>query len=443
MLDFFKEITTIALVIPAVLILGLIISNQLRWPQVRYLKDSWAILKASSQANGDRLSTKSAVAAVLGGNLGTGNIAGMAIALSMGGPGALFWMWIMALTAAIFKFCECYLAVHYAQKDPQFRFVGGPMYYMQCVLASRPLAIVYSLCLLCAAYSVGNFVQVQSLSLPLAKLGIPEIAVGLFMALLMAIVMTGGLKRFNQTVSTVVPFMALLYIGVCCFILFKSRSMIPHALGEIISNAFSFSQMGQGFLGFGIFRAMQVGFDRGLFATDAGSGLAAIVHAPVRDRYAHHCSAISQAIASLISPLIVMTICLLTGLVLMVSGINICEHESTNMCVAAFERALSLGGSGQIVTITLFFFSFTTILTWAYCAEQTVQYLFGKKFIPLQRTLFIALIPLGAVMTAKTIWQFADISMNFMLLTNIFAIFMLRKNVRNGSKSLRDTPYKT
>ena len=492
MLNLIKETTTLLLVIPFTLIIGLILSVRYNWTQLTLLPTSFSLIFSRNKEPKTKTgpSTLSAISAVLGGNLGTGNIAGIAVALSMGGPGALFWMWVMALLASIFKFSECYLSLKYTKRcKAQEHTVGGPLFYMQNICSKKQnmwkkaLPLFYSLSLLCAAYGVGNVVQVQSLTLPLERSGISPLHLSFLLAAVTFIITSGGLQLFHRVVSSLVPIMALIYIATCMLILSLNWSALPNAIysifaGALGSHVISTQAITSGVCGgsFSLFKSLQVGFDRGLFATDAGSGIAGILHAPVKERYQKLSLPLSQGMASLLSPILVMAICTLTGLVILVSKVDPLQYESTNLCVEAFsslchtpisnlvtffnslasyvtsvvnpaaqntpDAAITLQAAaldshfgrnwgGNIVTVTLFFFAFTTILTWSRCAEETLHfYCKNKKWpIVLHRLCFAGVIPLSTLFTVQTLWQIADLALNAMLLSNLIALFLLRSKV--------------
>lgn len=416
-------------VIPLVTVSGLYFTQKLRAVQFRKLPLSVRLM--SPKSNGASISSFGAIAAVLGGNLGTGNIAGIAVALSTGGPGALFWMWVMAFLGAILKYVGSYLGVTYRETQADGRVVGGPMYYLKNAVGRPKLATIYCLLLIAGALTTGNMVQVNSLSLPLTQAGYSPFIMGLVMAVLLGATLLGGMTRFTHVVSCVVPFMAAGYLGTCIYILWAHSVHIMPALETIVKSAFGLSPALGGALGYSIFASVQAGFDRGLFATDAGLGLAAILHAPVNtpsDRVPSN--AIAQGIMSVLSPLIVMCVCMVTGLVLMTTNAwQMPGLESTNLCMHAFCVGLSHDSAGMIVLITLFFFAFTTVLTWSFCADRAVAFLFGEHRVRAFQILFVALVPVGSIVSATDAWQLADIFLGFMLLINVFALFVLRTDV--------------
>ena len=430
MLDEFKNLLSLYLLIPLVAVVGIAFSFKFRFVQCTHMLTAWKFFIGDRDATGKRSSSFSAVSAVLGGNLGTGNISGIAVALAMGGPGALFWMWVMATFGAILKFVGCVLGVLYRQKDESGRFVGGPMYYLSKGLGLKRTGKLYCALAILTAITVGNLVQMNSLALPLTQAGIPPLASGIGMSIIVAAVILGGMQRFSAVASFVVPFMAVGYIGSClAIVLFNLDKLIP-ALDLIVGAAFSPLSVTGGVAGFAVLQAMRVGFDRGLFATDVGVGIDAIIHSSVESKTSMTETALTQGLISTLSPLVVMLVCTLTGLVLiMTDAWQVVGLESTNMCIEAFKRGFSLPFAGHLITITLFFFAYTTILTWSFCADKAIEFLFSKKFIRPFQFLFVAIIPLGAFIHVKMVWTVADIFMNLMLIINVVGLIGLVRHV--------------
>lgn len=429
MLDEFKTILSVYLLIPFVAIVGLIFSIRFQFIQCTHVLKAWKFFFGDRDPS-KRSSSFSAVAAVLGGNLGTGNISGMAVALAMGGPGALFWMWIMATLGAILKFVGCILGVLYRQKGSHGEYIGGPMYYIGKGLRQKGMAKIYCILALCAALTVGNMVQMNSLALPFTQAGVPPLATGLIMSLITASVILGGLQRFSRIASYVVPFMAVGYVAACLIILLVFVDKLPQAILHVFHSAFDSSAFTGGVAGFAILQAVRVGFDRGLFATDVGVGIDAIVHSSVESNHSQTQTALTQGLISTLSPFIVMIVCTLTGLVLMVTDAWMVPGlESTNMCIEAFKRGFGFDLAGHVITVTLFFFAFTTILTWSFCYDKAIEYLFSAKYVRLFQYVFVAIIPLGALFHVQAVWNVADIFMNLMLIINVIALIGLYKEV--------------
>lgn len=429
MIDLLKTALSSYLLIPLVACIGLFYTLRCGFPQLRQIGGGFRVL--FKKGTEDTLSSFAAVAAVLGGNLGTGNIAGIAVALSTGGPGALLWMWIMAFLGMVLKYVGCSLAIQYRKRNAHGKHVGGPMYYIQDALNAPFLAKLYALLLLLSALTVGNLVQVNSLALPLQAASIPGEIIGTIISILVALVIFGGLRRFSVIVSKVVPFMALLYVVGCLIILISYRSELPHALSLIWHYAFTPMSALGGAAGWTLMKVIATGFDRGLFATDAGAGLAPIIHASVGKKPTQSLDAFAkeQSIIAMVSPLIVMVICTLTGLVLITTGVWNQGITSTNACVAAFCKGFNHPWAGHLVTITLVLFAYTTILTWSFCADKAVGFVFGRRFINIFRVIFIAFIPLGSFMQTHIVWSLADIVFNIMVIINVGALAFLYKKI--------------
>lgn len=428
MIDLFKNWITLYLIFPSIVVIGGYLSFRLKFLQITKLPMAFHMVKTRRRAGG--ISSFSAVAAILGGNLGTGNISGIAVALSTGGPGALFWMWVMALLASTIKFVGCFLGVEHRQKDSAQEWVGGPMYYLRRGMNKPLLANIFCVFTVLSALTVGNLVQMHSLSLPVKAWGVPPLALGLVMAVLVGGVIWGGMKRFSYVVSLVVPFMAIAYIIACLVIIFLLRDRVGEALVLILRSALGVDSLAGGALGFTLFQAIRTGFDRGLFATDSGLGLAPIIHAAVTDTHEKLDNKLVQGIISILSPVIVMIVCTMTGTVLITTGVwQQAGLESTNMCIEAFKVGLNTPIAGNVVTITLFFFAYTTMLTWSFCADKSVEYLFGRRYIKAFQLLFIIVIPLGGFAQGNMVWTIADISINLMFLLNMVGVVGLSAGV--------------
>ena len=439
MIDAIKDILSHFFVIPLVFTLGVYFTYQLRFIQITKLPYALKCFISERDHTG-KSSSFSAVAAVLGGNLGTGNIAGIAVALKTGGPGALFWMWIMALLGATLKFTGCTLGVLYRQKQADGRYVGGPMYYLEKGLNLKFFAKLFSIATVGGALTVGCWVQMHSIALPIAKTGFNPMIAGLLMSLLVGIVIFGGLKRFNKVVSIIVPIMGLGYITACLIILSIYNENIIPSLSLILQSALNPQTVVSGVVGFTILEAIRVGFDRGLFATDVGVGLAPIIHSTIESPLNVKELALKQGLISTIPPLVVMVVCMLTGLVLMVTDAWLIPNlESTNLCIEAFKAGLGRY-AGLAVTATLTIFAYTTILTWSLCADRSIEYLFSKKWVRLFQIGFIAVIPLGTLFTVNLVWTLADIFMNCMLIINIIGLVGLShlvfKKVQKAKKKI-------
>lgn len=417
------------IVVPLVFLIGIILSHCFQWIQLTHCKQALNIILSNKQAQSDRgISAFSALSAVLGGNLGTGNIAGTAVALSMGGPGALFWMCIMAIIGSIIKFTGCYIAIMNRVKYKSNEWLGGPMYYINQVLKSPITAQIFSILVIVSAFTVGNFVQINSISLPLINHGIKGWQASLLIMPLISFVILDKQKRFAEVCTHIVPWMAIFYIGLCLSVIIINSSKLPFLLSLIVKSAFTSQSLIGGSIGYGLFESIRIGFDRGLFATDAGIGIAGILHSEIPDKTNQKQTALEQGLVSILAPIVVMIICMMTGLVLLATDAWLQPGlASTQMCVYAFVTGTGWQFSEYILLITLILFASTTLLTWSYCAERALIYLNMSDYLYHFKILFICFIPIGCLLQAKWVWLLADISINLMLIINLSAVFIIAR----------------
>lgn len=424
-----NELITLYVVIPLFLIIGVYLSLRLRFPQITKLKFALRQLLAKNENEEGSISNFEAISTVLAGNLGTGNISGMAIALASGGPGAIVWMWLMAFLGMIIKYACCLLAIKYRHLNTQNEWVGGPMYYLREGLKAPRTAAFFSIFAITSAFTVGNFVQVNSLTLPLAQTGIPPLIIGIVFACFTALIVIGGLKRVATFVTKVVPGMTLLYLVAALVILVRYYDQLPQAFSLIFQAAFSPSAIGGGIFAHTFMRTLTVGFNRGIFATDAGLGMEGVLQSSARTKDPR-----AEGLVAMTAPVVVMIVCTITSLVLIVTGAwQVPGLHSTNMCTWAFREGLGTGMAELIITTCLILFSLTTIIAWAFCAEKAVEYLFGLSAISKFNWLFILCIPFGAIADVHFVWAIADLSVILMLCTNMVGIVGLIKQVVRDS----------
>lgn len=429
-LTFFNDKITLFVIFPAILLLGCYFTFWLKGVQFSRLKMSFFHLLKSRDKGEGNISHYEAVASVLAGSFGTGNISGMAVALTIGGPGALFWMWIVAFLGAVIQYASCLLGVKYRAKNEKGEYMGGPMYYLRDALGHKKLSIIFALLVIIAAFAVGNFVQLNSVALPLAALGIPPLATGVGISFFVALVVLGGAKRVSKVAAAVVPFMAFLYLGGALIILAVHFEKLPAALGLIVQLAFGkTSALLGGAVGFGFAKAVISGFGRAIFATDAGTGSVPILQAGART---HH--PVIDGVVSLIAPFLVMVVCSATVLVLIVTGAWQAGWTSTNMITAAFESVFGRWIGHTIVIVALVLFAYTTVLAWGTCALRATEFLFGRKALLWMQLFFIFMIPIGALLRVELVWILADLALSGMLILNLIALTGLRKEVIQDTK---------
>ncbi|HEY2811359.1 MAG TPA: amino acid carrier protein [Rhabdochlamydiaceae bacterium] len=429
-LNIFNHSFTLLVVFPAIVCFGIYLTCRLRCIQISQLRFSFSCLTKKDKDEEGSISRFGALAAVLAGNFGTGNISGMAIALSMGGPGALVWMWVMAFLGAVIQYASCTLSVMYRRRLKNNEYAGGPMYYLRDGLGYKGMAIFFSIFTLFGSITVGNFAQINSVVLPLQKMGLDPLYCSFAIALLVGIVILGGIQRIAQFASYAVPFKALLYLGTAGIILALHWEKIPSAFALLFHNVFDFSSATGGALGMGISKAITTGFDRGLFATDAGTGIVPILQASARTK-----NPVVDGLATLIAPVMVMIVCTMTGLVLIVTGAWQTDLQSTNMVTHAFSQGLNSPMGGFIVIVSLILFAYTTILAWAYCGEKALGFLIGHEKGRYFRVLYISLIPLGSLIHVDMIWSLADIAITGMLVINLIGIIKLSARVIDTTRA--------
>ncbi len=424
-LETFNYNFTLFLVFPLIIGVGCYLTFRLRFVQVVKLKRSFFCLTKKNDKEEGNISRFEAVAAVLAGNFGTGNISGMAVALATGGPGALIWMWVMAFFGAAIQYASCILGISYRQKTKSGEHVGGPMYYLRDGVKSKALASIFAICTVFGAVAAGNFAQINSIVLPLEKMGMDPLYCGLGVALFVAIVILGGIQRLASFASIIVPFKAAAYLGTAFIILGIHYEAVLPALKLMVHEAFNFQSLLGGVAGAGVLKAITTGFDRGLFATDAGTGIVPILQASARSEHP-----VVDGIATLIAPLMVMIVCTSTGLVLIVTGaFETVGLQSTNMVTYAFSKGLNHPIGGYIVLVALILFAYTTILEWAYCGEKAVEFLFGAKAGKFFKVLFIFLVPFGTLIHIDMIWILADMAIMCMLFVNVMGVLRLSSQV--------------
>jgi AGCS family alanine or glycine:cation symporter len=303
------------------------------------------------------------------------------------------------------------------------------MYYIRDGLGNKKLASAFAIFTIFAAITVGNFAQTNSLILPLEKYGFNPLYCALCVAFLAGIVIIGGIQRLSSIACWIVPFKAIIYLFTALFIIYQYSENLPSALKLMFESAFGLSAVAGGAAGFSVLKALTTGFDRGLFATDAGTGIVPILQANAKSEHP-----VMDGIASLVAPFLVMIVCTATGLVLILTESWLVPGlESTNMVTYAFSKGLGSEMGGYIVIIALILFAYTTILAWAHCGEKAVEFLTGKPHNRWFRILYIMLVPVGSVLQVRMVWTLADISITLMLFINIIAVIALRGHVLEKS----------
>lgn len=414
---------------PVMLILilgtGLYLSVGLRFLPVRLIPEGFRLIwqgRKEGKEEGE-ISPFNALMTSLSATIGTGNIAGVATAIFMGGPGAMFWMWVAALLGMATKYAEAVLAVNYREQDEEGNHVGGPMFYIKNGLGEKWkwLAVSFALFASIAGFGIGNTIQANSVSDVLeSSFGIPELYSGIVLAILVGMVIIGGIKRIAHLAGAVVPFMAIAYLLSGLIIMALNITEIPAAIETIVISAFTPTAAMGGFAGASVWAALQFGVARGIFSNEAGLGSAPIAHAAAKTN-----SAVRQGMVAMMGTFIdTIIICSITGVAIVVTGAYTSGESGAALSMLAFSTALPYVGE-YVVTIGLVVFAFTTMVGWSFYGEKSVYFLFGQKAIIPFRLLWVLVIPFGSMMDLKFIWLLADTLNAFMAIPNLIAIALL------------------
>jgi AGCS family alanine or glycine:cation symporter len=359
----------------------------------------------------------------LSATIGTGNIAGVATAIYLGGPGAVFWMWVTALVGMATKYAEAVCAVRYREQDERGKFVGGPMYYITNGLGSSWtwLAVCFASFASIAGFGIGNMVQANSVADVLqTSFSIPEWLTGSVLVFLVGAVLLGGIQRIAGVASMLVPIMAIAYIAAGTVVLILNAETIPTAFRLILTHAFSPVAATGGFAGAAVWAAMRFGVARGIFSNEAGLGSAPIAHAAAQTK-----GPVSQGLVAMLGTFIdTIIVCSFTALVILTTGAWTSGETGAALTSTAFEMALP-GMGGYVVAVALPIFAFTTMLGWSYYCERSLQYLFGVKIIMPFRVVWSLAALVGAMLKLGFVWLLADTLNALMAIPNLIALALL------------------
>jgi AGCS family alanine or glycine:cation symporter len=414
--------------------MGFYLTVRLRMVQVTGFRHSLQLIRGKYDRAEDsgEVSHFQALSTALSATIGTGNIAGVATAISLGGPGALLWMWVTAFIGMATKFTECTLSLKFREVDEHGKTAGGPMYTLLNGLNMKKTATAFALFALIASFGIGNMVQANSVVDGLAYLA-PDAKeygwlVGLVMAMLVGLVIIGGIKRIARVASTIVPFMALLYVAAAMIVLFNNLNAIPQAFATIVNHALNPWAVGGAAVG----EAIRWGVARGLFSNEAGLGSAPIAHAAAKTN-----EPVREGLVAMMGPFVdTIVICSMTGLVIVVTGSYIDRpDELVGAALTAHAFSAELGdGGAAIVGIGLSLFAFSTMIAWSYYGDRSAKFLFGDGAVMPYRVIFTLVVIIGAAVPLKLVWNLADITNLLMALPNLLSLFLLAGLVRKLQK---------
>ena len=412
---------------------GLYLTLRLGFIQIRYLPRALGYLFKKDKGGKGDVSSFAALCTALAATIGTGNIVGVATAVQAGGPGAIFWMWLVALLGMATKYAECLLAVKYRVRDKNGFMAGGPMYYIERGLGIKWLAKLFALFgVMVAFFGIGTFPQVNAITHAMQDtFNIPVLVTAIIVTLLVGLIILGGVKRIATASSVIVPFMAILYVTTSLVIILLNIEKVPDAISLIIYSAFDPQAALGGAIGFTVMKAIQSGVARGIFSNESGLGSAPIAAAAAQTR-----EPVRQGLISMTGTFLdTIIVCTMTGIVLVLTGAwNTPELAGATVTNYAFTQGLGTSIGATIVTVGLLFFAFTTILGWCYYGERCFVYLVGIRGVKLYRLAYIVLVGLGSFLHLNLIWIIADIVNGLMAFPNLIALIGLRKVVIDETK---------
>lgn len=363
--------------------------------------------------------------------VGTGNIAGVATAISIGGPGALFWMWVAAFFGMATKFSEITLGIHYREKRENGSFAGGAMYYIEKGLKQKWMAVFFSIMVIIAYFVIGAIVDTNTICLSVkAQWGIAPIITGVVFAVLTAIVILGGIQRIGEVCQFLTPIMAGLYILAGIAVLIFNFQEIPKAFGEIFTGAFNAPSAVGGFTGATVMRMITIGMARGLFSNEAGMGSSPIIHSSAQVSHPVE-QGMWGAIEVFIDTIIIATI---TGLVIIISGAWTSGISGPELTMKAFELTLPGSIGSYIVMISAILFGYSCLISANYYCEKSADYLFGAKSVLPIRVMWVIFIVIGSMGGLEFVWALADTANGLMAIPNLIALLLLSPVVVKLSK---------
>ncbi len=446
--DFFKWLETQSEIVSSIvwgpttvgfiIFVGIFFSVRLKFFQLFkvnfWMKNTFGTLfRKNKQSHDIGITPVQAMSTALAGAIGTGNIVGVATAITLGGPGAVFWMWVTAFLGMITIFAENILGVMYRVKGSGNQWVGGPMYYMKIGLHSKFLSIAFSISCIFATFGIGNLTQANSISNALRdSFCIKPCFTGITLAFISGIIIFGGVKRIAQFTEKIVPFMAFFYIVGGIIILVVNFKNVPKAFCQIFCGAFSFRSVTSGISGLTISRAIKYGISRGVFTNEAGLGSSPIIHASAETK-----APIEQGMWGIFQVFIdTFVVCSITALCILSTGVISTNKDGISLSVAAFENVFGQFG-GIFICLSTVMFAFATVISWSYYGEKSLEFLSGTKWISVYRSIYIVLIMFGVSMNLKLVWSLSDIFNAFMCIPNLIAILLLSNKIVENVKISR------
>ncbi|UNX54383.1 sodium:alanine symporter family protein [Georgenia sp. TF02-10] len=423
--------------IPLLLGTGLYLTIRLGGLQFRQLGNALRLAlrqRRDEGADGD-ISHYQALTTALAATVGVGNIAGVATAIHLGGPGALFWMWVTGLLGMASKYSEAFLGVRFRTKDARGEVSGGPQYYLARAIPNRfglVLSVVFAVFAVLASFGIGNMTQANTVATSVRdSFGVPVWVAGLVMAVGAGAVLLGGIKTIGRVTAGFVPMMIVVYVVAALVVLVLNVGAIPQALVLIVSDAFTGTAAAGGFLGSTMILALQFGVARGIFSNESGMGSAAIAAAAAQTRHPVRQGLVSMT-QTFIDTIIVVS---MTGLVIVTTGAWRSGTEGAGMTAEGFTAGLPGEWGHYVVTVSVIFFAFSTILGWAYYGERCTERLVGIKGVVVYRVIFTLVVFVGATTELTVVWNFSDVMNGLMALPNLIGLLICSGLIARETKA--------
>lgn len=424
-----NDVLTGSVLIIALVGIGLLFTFKLGFIQIRGFKDGWnrtfgGLFSKKGDAGKDGMSSFQALATAIAAQVGTGNIAGAATAIAVGGPGAIFWMWISAFLGMSTIFAEAVMAQKFKQVSDDGTVTGGPVYYIRGAFKGtfgKVLAAIFAVLIIFALGFMGNAVQSNSIAASWnTAFGIPKIAMGIFIAVVSLFVFTGGMKRIAKVTELIVPIMAAFYIVGSLIVIFANVTAVPAAFHDIIVGAFKPAAVAGGAMGATLKLAVQKGVARGLFSNEAGMGSTPHAHAVAKVNHP-----VEQGFVAMIGVFIDTFVILnLTALVIITTGSRTSGFTGAQLSQYAFSTLY--GKFGEIfIAICMLFFAFSTIIGWYFFGEANIRYLFGAKAVKIYSIIVCICVALGSLQEVDLVWNMADCFNSMMVIPNAIALVAL------------------
>jgi AGCS family alanine or glycine:cation symporter len=421
---------------------GIYLTIILRGVQFRKLFHSLWLALIKRKEEGDNpgdISHFQALMTALAATVGTGNIAGVATAIAIGGPGALFWMWITGLFGMATKYAEAVLAVKFRVVDEKGQMSGGPMYYISKGLKLKWLGALFAIFASVAAFGIGNMVQSNSVADAVNhSFSIPVEYTGIVLAVLTGLVILGGIKSIGKVTQVLVPTMVVFYMLAALVVVIIHIGEVPNVISHVLIEAFTPTAASGGFAGATVMLTIRMGVARGVFSNESGLGSAPIAAAAAQTKHP-----VTQALVSMTQTFIdTIVVCSFTGFAILVSGVMETGATGVPLTSLAFETALPGEWGGIVISLGIIFFAYSTILGWSYYGEKSIEYLLGIKAVVPYRVLFVLAVFVGAVVKLDLVWTFADIMNGLMALPNLIGLLGLGGIVAAETRNYFNNNYK-